>query len=115
MLGRFVLTGACATAARWNALITADGGEPLRISVNLSGRELDSTRLVPRVGSALASSGLDPRRLCLEVTESVLVNDFHFSATVLRHLKELGPGSRSMTSGRATRHGHPCSTSPSMC
>jgi diguanylate cyclase (GGDEF)-like protein/PAS domain S-box-containing protein len=70
-LGRFVLERACQTAAAW-----ADpAGRPLRsfISVNLSLRELQEADVVPTIQRILDRTGLDPGRLVLEVTETVLM------------------------------------------
>ena len=81
-LGRWVLRTACAEAAAWP--------EPWELSVNLSPLQVRQPGLVAFVASILAETGLEPRRLDLEVTEGVLLDE---SATVLhtlRGLKELG-------------------------
>ncbi|WP_258724640.1 putative bifunctional diguanylate cyclase/phosphodiesterase [Cellulomonas sp. NS3] len=67
-LGEVVLRGACEQAARWCA-----DGHPLRISVNVSGAQLQDGAFVPLVADVLRATGLPADRLCLEVTESTLV------------------------------------------
>jgi diguanylate cyclase (GGDEF)-like protein len=84
-LGRLVLTTACRDAARW---CRADPN--LTIAVNISARQLVSETLIEDVTSALTSSGLDPARLILEITESVLVHDFEATRARLCALKAIG-------------------------
>ncbi len=70
-LGRWVLVEACEQLAAWKG----DSGEPLTLSVNLSRRQLISPHLADEVRTALSLSGIDPRQLILEITESVLMED----------------------------------------
>jgi diguanylate cyclase (GGDEF)-like protein len=81
-LGEWVLRQACAEAAAWP--------ECIKVSVNLSPVQFHNDRLVPTVHHALASSGLAPSRLELEITESVLLEKTERNATILRQLRELG-------------------------
>ena len=67
-LGNWVLREACRQAAAW-----AREGRPLRVSVNLSARQLGERGLVPSVQAALDASGLDPHWLDLELTETALI------------------------------------------
>jgi len=60
------------------------------VSVNVSARQLDDPRLLGRVDAALDRHGIDPARLCLEVTESALVRDVERSAALLRRLHQRG-------------------------
>jgi EAL domain-containing protein (putative c-di-GMP-specific phosphodiesterase class I) len=62
----------------------------LVLSVNLSARQLEDPDLVTDVAAALASSGLSPERLVLEITESVLMLDPLHTAQVLLDLKAMG-------------------------
>ena len=72
-LGRWVLATACAQAAAWRrAHPTA---RTLRVSVNVAERQLRDPLLVADVREALATSGLPPAALVLEITESALVQD----------------------------------------
>ena len=73
-LGEWVLREACRQAAAW-----ARQGRPLRVSVNLSARQLGEPGLVPSVRAALEASGLDPRWLDLELTETALIENLNSS------------------------------------
>ena len=84
-IGRFVLDQACRQAASWR-----DAGHDMRVSVNLSGRQLYDPDLVRYIATTLAETGLPPDRLCLELTESVLMADTARAADMLRSLKALG-------------------------
>jgi EAL domain-containing protein (putative c-di-GMP-specific phosphodiesterase class I) len=86
-LGHGVLREACAEAASWAP--RADGA-PLRISVNLSPRQLSDPGLVDSVSAVLKVTGLAAERLSLEITESAFTDDPAGALDVLRRLKELG-------------------------
>lgn len=81
-LGLWVLKSACAEAASWR--------EPLRIAVNLSPAQFRQGDLPSAVGEILQSTGLDPQRLELEVTEGLLISDSEAALRMLRALKALG-------------------------
>jgi len=84
-IGRWVIEQACRQAAAW-----AVTGHETEISVNVSARQLDDDTLIDDVRRALARSGLDARRLTLEVTETALMRDAAATAGRLRALKALG-------------------------
>jgi len=84
-LGGFVLDAACTQAAAWRL-----AGADLEVAVNLSSRELAQHSLVGRVVATLEATGLDPRCLCLEVTETALVEDVDQASTQLHQLAALG-------------------------
>jgi diguanylate cyclase (GGDEF)-like protein len=84
-IGEFVLGEACRAAAR---LQQPDA--PLEVAVNVSIRQLDSAEFVDDVRRALASSGLDPHLLVLELTESMLVRDPEVVIGRIEDLKQLG-------------------------
>jgi diguanylate cyclase len=63
--------------------------DDVRVSVNVSPIQLNS-ELVDRVRETIKSSGLDPRRLELEVTEDVLIKDFEQTASMFARLRALG-------------------------
>ncbi len=71
-IGRWVLETACAQAAQWHAM---QSGPPLGIAVNLSARQFTQRDLEKTVLTALAGSGIVPGSLCLEITESVLLEE----------------------------------------
>lgn len=84
-VGTWVLEEACRQGARWAAL-----GHPLMMSVNVSARQLEGTRLVDDVTAALAASGLDPGLLILELTETALMRDVQTTVEQLLQLKRNG-------------------------
>ena len=85
-VGRRVLAAACRTAARWHA-----SGAPVRVSVNVSARQLARPEeLVGHVREALAETGLPPTLLALEMTESVLMENMRQAEGVLQTLRALG-------------------------
>jgi len=69
-LGEWVIREACREARLW-----AEAGRPLQVSVNLSAKQLVQGRLPEVVADAVASAGLDPGLLRLEVAESMLLRD----------------------------------------
>jgi EAL domain-containing protein (putative c-di-GMP-specific phosphodiesterase class I) len=87
-MGRWVLETACREGVRIQSEFPRD--EPLAMSVNLSVRQLQSDSIVADVRCALEQSGLDPSRLILEITESVMMADTDFAVQRLQELKTLG-------------------------
>src|SRR6202045_4468861 len=81
-LGEWVLREACNEAVKWPAEI--------KVAVNLSPVQFRSRNLVQVVISALAHSGLSPRRLELEITESVFLAETEANLAILHQLRELG-------------------------
>ena len=90
-IDRVVLEAACVAAAAWDG---RDGRPPAGAAVhaNLSGVGLRSFEIAAEVEAVLASSGLDPSRLVLEITESVLIGDGDVPMAVrtLNALRDLG-------------------------
>jgi diguanylate cyclase (GGDEF)-like protein len=84
-IGGWVLEEACRQAATWPG-----NGKAPAVSVNLSARQLSRTDLIDAVGAALEHSRLDPDRLWLEITESVLMDDADTAAATLERLRALG-------------------------
>lgn len=76
-LGAWVLERAAQEAAVWHAVSSAaraaTGRPPLRVNVNVSARQFRDAGFVDVVRHAVATSGIDPRTLVLELTESVLM------------------------------------------
>jgi EAL domain-containing protein (putative c-di-GMP-specific phosphodiesterase class I) len=62
----------------------------LTVSVNLSGRQINQSDLIPVVTNILADTGLAPSSLVLEITESILMGDAEGSIIILRSLRDLG-------------------------
>jgi diguanylate cyclase (GGDEF)-like protein/PAS domain S-box-containing protein len=69
-IGQWVLQQACTHAAAWNK-----GGRDLYVSVNVSARQLREPGFADEITAALTESGLEPSRLMLELTESVLIDE----------------------------------------
>lgn len=89
LLGTQVLRASCYQAAAWNTGAWTDGAG-LTLAVNLSAVQLASEDLVDTVRDALADSGLDPSRLILEITETVLMDDVEAAGPRLAALRALG-------------------------
>jgi EAL domain-containing protein (putative c-di-GMP-specific phosphodiesterase class I) len=87
-LDRWVLARACRDAAGWQPL-SPDASAP-SVSVNLSGRQFQRPGLVETVAAVLTATGLEPGRLCLEVTETALMTDIEEGIRVLLRLRALG-------------------------
>ena len=88
-IGEWVLNEACRQAVLFQE---AHGGEPLTVAVNLSAVEFREPGLADRVRHALNETGLEPRWLTLELTESVLLGDVPKTIAILSDLKSLGVG-----------------------
>ncbi len=87
-IDRAVLEQACAAAADWSE---EDGYAPdAAVHVNLSGEGLRTNELVGVVEDVLQRTGLAPRRLVLELTESVLIAEMPTAQPVLASLRALG-------------------------
>jgi EAL domain-containing protein (putative c-di-GMP-specific phosphodiesterase class I) len=81
-IGEWVLREACREAASWP--------NPIKIGVNLSPIQFRHGDLPGLVHAMLLETGLSPGRLELEITESVLIDDFSRGIAILRRLKLLG-------------------------
>jgi diguanylate cyclase (GGDEF)-like protein/PAS domain S-box-containing protein len=88
-IGRWVLEQAAEQAVRWRGRAGARA-EPLTVAVNLSARQLSHGRFADEVAEVLAATRLEPERLLLELTESMLMEHSEATLEVLHALKELG-------------------------
>jgi diguanylate cyclase (GGDEF)-like protein len=86
-LGLWVLRTACRQAQSWRA---QNDGRPLLLSVNLSPMQVRQPDLVAEVAAILAETGLPADALCLEITESVLLEDAEATTRTLQALRALG-------------------------
>jgi diguanylate cyclase (GGDEF)-like protein len=85
-IGDWVLRGACAQAKAWQ-----DEGLPLpRMSVNISGQQFSRSEFPGEVAAILRETGLDPSKLELEITETLIMNDEHWAEQAIIQLKALG-------------------------
>ncbi len=85
-VGRWVLREAC----RQNRIWHAAGFDQLTVSVNLSGKQFRDPTLVDNIRSTLEETGLDPKLLGLEITESIIMEDTEAAIDILRHLYSIG-------------------------
>ena len=87
-IGRWVLFEACRQARQWDQ----DGNQlaGLKMSVNVSPRQLRDAGLFADVAAALEAARLDPHRLVLEITETAVAGDLDGAAKQLRKLRSLG-------------------------
>jgi diguanylate cyclase (GGDEF)-like protein/PAS domain S-box-containing protein len=86
-IGQWVLHEACRQVREWQVAFPSDS--PLTISVNLSGKQFKQPDLVGKVKQVLYQTGLDPRCLRLEITESMVMEDAEAATTMLRQLRSL--------------------------
>ncbi|PZO20329.1 MAG: GGDEF domain-containing response regulator [Leptolyngbya foveolarum] len=85
-IGQWVLETACVQAKRWQ-----EQNLGMRyISVNISSVQFNQTDLIDSIKNTLASSGLAPQQLELEVTETALMQDAESAIAILTELKALG-------------------------
>lgn len=86
-MGEWVLHTACAQLKAWEEA----GFPPVRVTVNISARQfVHQNNLVTTVAQVLKETGLDPRWLELEITESTAMQDVEFTITTLQLLREMG-------------------------
>jgi len=84
-LGDWVMYQACRDAKKW-----FDMGKPVQVSVNVAARQFDSGNLADRVASVLATTGLPPDLLKLEVTESSCMRNISHVTEVMRRIRAMG-------------------------
>jgi len=89
-LGVFALHEAVALAGTWKG--AGEQGSPPFVTVNLSAHQFHDLGLVPMIEGALQSSGLDPEKLVLEITESVTLHNVAETMSVMERLLHLGIG-----------------------
>jgi diguanylate cyclase (GGDEF)-like protein/PAS domain S-box-containing protein len=87
-IGEWVLREACSQLVAWQADGTAK--PDIRVAVNVSARQLSLPELPGSVASVLASTKLDPTCLCLEITETAIIEDPEVALTNLEALKAQG-------------------------
>lgn len=86
-IGDYVLEEACKQCKFWN-----DNGYPhFHVNVNLSVVQLLQKNVVENIGMILNKTGVDPRNIVLEITESFAINDMDRVMKIIAGLKALGP------------------------
>lgn len=86
-IGRWVLAEACREVMRWQQNPEA---QPLKLFVNISAREFQEPDLVAHIANTLTATGLPPQQLCLELTETAVMEDVDQAINTLTTLKGLG-------------------------
>ena len=91
-IGRWVLREACRRATEWHGdwHERYPGADLPTIGVNLSARQFQHPDLVEEVASILSETGLEPRALELEITESVVMDSAEDAVDKFEKLKEIG-------------------------
>ena len=87
-IGSWVFREACSQMCAWHLQFPSE--PPLTIAVNFSGKQFIQPDLVEQVVQILRETGLDPRSLGIEFTESVAMQDAERTSLVLSELKALG-------------------------
>ncbi len=85
-IGEWVLREACLQGRRW----IEQGFAPIPIAVNISARQFHDRDLSPAVIRVLEETGLSPKYLELELTESSIMQNVEFAASMLKRLKSMG-------------------------
>jgi EAL domain-containing protein (putative c-di-GMP-specific phosphodiesterase class I) len=85
-IGSWVIRDACATGAKWQAA----GLRPVRLSVNVSALQFARSDFVDSIAATLASTGFEPQRLELELTETFVLRDIEESARRMKRIRDLG-------------------------
>ena len=105
-ISRWVLREGCRQARAWQ-----DAGlPPLRIAINISAVELRSKDYVATVRTILAETGLDPRHLELELTESFLMHDS--GAAIDAHIAAVSARATGYVGALVTSSPPPCAHVP---
>jgi diguanylate cyclase (GGDEF)-like protein/PAS domain S-box-containing protein len=85
-LGQWVLRTACIQAKNWSLA----GYEDLKVAVNISGKQLKQPDFLEMISRVIHETGVTPKSLELEFTESVIMEDAEKTIDTLRALKKLG-------------------------
>lgn len=85
-IGEWVLKTACTQNKQWQDL----GYESINISINLSARQFQQNNLIPMIKEVLNETGLNPKHLYLEITETMAMANLNQSIDKLEQLKQLG-------------------------
>lgn len=86
-LERWTMRAACRQMCQWQSQFPL--AEPLTMHVNLSSKHFDGN-LIGEIQTVLAETGLNPNRLNLEITESMLMENAELAVSLLNQLKQLG-------------------------
>jgi diguanylate cyclase (GGDEF)-like protein/PAS domain S-box-containing protein len=87
-MNRLLLREACEQLRSWHSQFPAEN--PLTMSVNITSKEFAHRDLAKGIGQTLEQTGLDPKNLQLEITETIAMGDPERAVSVLSELKALG-------------------------
>jgi diguanylate cyclase (GGDEF)-like protein/PAS domain S-box-containing protein len=85
-IGRFVLEQACRQARMWRETF----GVTLEIGINLSARQFQQAGLADEIEEVLRATGVEASQVCLEITESLAIDNVEATAEILYKLRSLG-------------------------
>jgi EAL domain-containing protein (putative c-di-GMP-specific phosphodiesterase class I) len=88
IIGEWVLRSACTQLALWHA----EGFDELKISVNMSARQLQQTDIVELIAGIIIETGIKSEWLELEITESAVMKDIEHTVSILQTFKDMGIG-----------------------
>ncbi|MEZ4570078.1 MAG: EAL domain-containing protein [Thermomicrobiales bacterium] len=89
-LDRWMLLTACQHLASWQERMSADGGEPPTMSVNVTPGHLQHPQIIEEISEAIRQSGISPRQLTLEITENDTLRDVTSVGKRLEEIRALG-------------------------
>jgi diguanylate cyclase (GGDEF)-like protein len=85
-IGNFVMETACTEAIKWQRR----GCRPIQVAVNMSAIQFNSNSILDEIAGTLQRTGIDPRLLQIELTESVMVGSIQRSSEMMHNMRELG-------------------------
>ena len=85
-IGRAVFEQACLQAKAWNET----HGVRLQVGVNLSARQFQQDGLAEEIANVIQATSVDPSQMCLEITESLAMDDVEMTSRILNRLHNLG-------------------------
>ena len=85
-LGEWVFRNACQQIQEWDR----EGLRDFTVSVNLSPRQFVSRKLLPSMKTAFLETGIDPKRIDLEITETMAMRNLDQSIEILSELRRMG-------------------------
>ena len=85
-IGRAVLERACLQARTWSE----SHGQRLQVGVNLSARQFQQDGLAEEIAQVIQATSVDPSQLCLEITETLAMDDVELTSAILTRLHTLG-------------------------
>lgn len=85
-IGRFVLFEACRQLKRWEE----EGYDDISVAVNLSARQFKDADIIAMVHEAIEENQIAPKKLDLEITESIAIENIEYTIEIIQQLKSIG-------------------------